>query len=153
MEPAGSSCTLGLPIEISDSMKKLLPLILLLGLQGVAANDGTYLACVGHSGVASMQDQKPLYVRSITSNEEPVEGSILVGRDKIIVEGIFLMAGKYDVCAESAQITTFAPACYPGDPDKLNDSGTLNKVTGQVRYHGGEYLVILRCKKAAKLVE
>ena len=112
-------------------------------VQCAVAASTTYLACTGYSGTAAMQSQMPIENRTITAAKSVVSGSIAVSAKQIEVEGIPLMSGPYDVCQSSDQSLIFAPACYPGEPDKFGDLGVLNKVTGVVRYHVGDALFIL----------
>jgi hypothetical protein len=74
---------------------------------GIAA-DGSYLACIGHSGMSPKQDLIPLLSRTITTNETTERGSIFVGADKIMVEGIPWMIGDYKMCENSDQVTIFS---------------------------------------------
>lgn len=143
-----------LGVNEDTPMRFVLPLLLVVyALQSVSAAEGNYLSCAGHSGTAPMQDQIPLLSRTITANKGPEKGSILIGTDKIVVEGIPGMMGEYEICENSDQTIVFSPACYPGAPDKFGDLGILNKVTGDVRYHVGESLFVLSCRKATKLVK
>jgi hypothetical protein len=126
--------------------------LMMFSLCGVAA-EGTYLDCTGHSGTSPMQDLIPLLSRTITANEGPEKGSIFIGTDKIAVEGIPWMMGEYKLCENSDQVILFSPACDRSNPDRFTNLGILNKVTGDVRYHVGESLFILKCRKAIKVVK
>lgn len=126
--------------------------LMMFSVCGIAA-EGSYLACTGYSGTSPKQDLIPLLSRTITANKGPEKGSIFVGADKIAVEGIPWMLGKYKICENSDQVILFSPACDQSDPDKFRDLGILNKVTGDVRYHVGESLFILKCRKAEKVVK
>jgi hypothetical protein len=61
------------------------------------------------------------------------------------------MAGPYGVCAESDQTLWFSPSGSPNfcaNNDLFNDLCVLNKVTGEVRYHMGEALYMVVCRRA-----
>lgn len=100
-----------------------------------------------------MQSSLPLESRTITKDDGSINGSISVSAKQVEVEGIPLMSGTYGICKESDQSLIFAVACYPGEPDKFQDSGVLNKITGVLRYHVGDALFILNCRKAEKLIK
>ncbi len=127
--------------------------IILGSVHCAIADSRNYLACSGYSGTAIMQSQLPLENRTITASKSAISGSISVSAKQLEVEGIPLMSGTYDICQSSDQSLLFAPACYPGDPDKFGDLGVLNKVTGTVRYHVGDALFILNCRKAEKVLK
>ena len=134
-------------------MKTVATLLLIVYAASSYAGKGSYLSCTGHSGQSPKQDLIPLLSRTITVNESPEKGSIFVGDDKVAVEGIPWMLGDYKICENSDQVILFSPGCFPGEPDKLHDFGILNKVTGDVRYHVGDSLFILNCRKAAKILK
>ncbi len=132
----------------------LLPLAL-VWVQCSVEPTGDYLSCAGRSGVASRQSQMPLVSRVITDSETEVRGSLHVSTNEIVVEGIPFMAGKYKICQNADQALWFSPtgsSSFCAGNDTFNDLGVLNKVTGEVRYHVGDALFILNCKKAAKIV-
>lgn len=117
-----------------------------------AKSEVSYLACKGFSGTAAYQSSLPLESRTISANESPIMGSIAITNGKLSIEGIPLMTSTYDICIKTDQSLIFASACDPANPDQFHDSGVLNKVTGNVRYHVGDVLFILSCKKVDKVV-
>jgi hypothetical protein len=127
--------------------------IVLSSVQCDVAAPKSYLACSGYSGTAAMQSILPIENRTITADKSAINGSIAITGKQIEVEGIPLMTGVYDICESSDQSLLFAPACYPGQPDKFGDFGVLNKVTGNVRYHVGDALFMLSCHKAEKVLK
>jgi hypothetical protein len=127
--------------------------IILSTVHCAVADSNSYFACSGYSGTSAMQDLIPLENRTITAAKSEENGSISVSAKQIEVEGIPLMSGTYDICESTDQVLTFSPACYPGETDKLKDYGVFNKVTGVVRYHVGDLLFILNCRKAEKLLK
>jgi hypothetical protein len=93
--------------------------------------------------------------RVITDYESEIRGSIHVSTNEVVVEGIPLMDYKYKICQNGDQALWFSPtgiSSFCAGNDAGNDLGVLNKVTGDVRYHVGDVLFILNCKKAAKIV-
>jgi hypothetical protein len=127
--------------------------IVLSSINCALASSKTYFACSGSSGTSAMQSQIPLENRTITANKSTESGSISVSAKQIEVEGIPLMSATYDICKSTDQVLIFSPACYPDDPNKFNDYGVLNKVTGSVRYHVGDVLFILNCRKSEKILK
>jgi malate/lactate dehydrogenase len=103
------------------------------------------------------QDLIPLLSRTITINETAEKGSIFVGADEIAVEGIPWMIGDYKMCENSDQLIIFSSYCNLPEKERKDGMqmsiGILNKITGDVRYHRGEQLFILKCHKAEKVVK
>lgn len=139
-------------------MRVMLAAFLMMFLSRGIAAEGSYLACTGHSGMSPKQDLIPLLSRTITTNETPERGSIFVGADKITVEGIPWMIGDdYKMCENSDQVIIFSSYCNLPEKERKDgmqmSMGILSKVTGDVRYHRGEQLFILKCHKAEKVVK
>ena len=135
-------------------MKLIITAFIILISVSCAANDSiSYFSCSGFSGTAERQSKLPIENRTITANKSEISGSISIDAKHIAIEGIPLMTGPYEICQSSDQAVMFAPACYPGEPDKFGDFGVLNKVTGRVLYHVGDALFILNCHKAKKVVK
>ena len=72
---------------------------------------------------------------------------------EVAVEGIPYMAGSYKICEESDQLIWFSPSEYCAGNDIANDLGVFNKISGDIRYHVGDALFILSCKKTDKLIK
>ena len=121
------------------------------------ASESEYLTCIGASGEAPSQNILPLQSRAITSLKTKIRASIRINGANVEIVGVpYLSAGPpYKVCHDSDQELWFSPSGIPdfcAHNDQFDDLGVLNKVTGEVRYHMGEMLYVMNCKRAEKLV-
>ena len=115
-----------------------------------------YFSCTGRTGIADHQSVLPLLSKEITSNESKVDGSMHITADSVIVDGIPFVASTYKICQNDDQTLWFSPSGskdYCAGNDQMSDLGVFNKVTGRLRYHGGDFLAILQCKKTIKLMK
>ena len=114
-----------------------------------------YFSCTGKTGIADGQAVLPLMSKGIASNESKVDGSMHITADRVIIDGIPWGVGTWQICQNDDQTLWFSPSgskdCVA--KDEMNNLGVFNKVTGRLRYHDGDFLAILQCKKTIKLMK
>jgi hypothetical protein len=135
-------------------MRKIIALPLILyALHCSAKPAGDYYSCTGSSGIASNQAQIPFVKRTITASKNAVTVSFYIGSKEVVVDGVPLMAGDYKICQSSDQALWFSPSdtsYFCGNSDVLDNLGVFNRATGELRYHDGDALFIVTCKKRGK---
>ena len=147
--------------EVGINMIRLLGGIVLIFISVTCFADDYYFSCAGITGIADYQSAMPLLRKEITSNETRVDGSMQITADKVIVDGIPFVASTYEICQNNDQMLWFSPSVskdFVGmDPcpsnDEVNDLGVFNKVSGKLKYHVGDFLAVLQCKKVNKLMK
>ena len=111
-------------------------------------SDQSYLTCTGTSGIADNQAAIPYWERVITGTPSTEDASVSITADRIKVSASRFVSGDFAICSKSVDEIVFAPGCFPNDPDKLSDSGHLNRINGQLWYHFGDIVLFLKCRPA-----
>ena len=118
------------------------------------ANEGSHtslFACHGREG--STKYQNPiLFTERVIPNEAASEivASIRVNGTTFVIEGnSHWVSGVYRACAKTEDSIWFSPSGGPqycNKNDQFQDLGVFNKVTGDLRYHVGDYLAVMTCR-------
>jgi hypothetical protein len=113
-----------------------------------------YFRCAGEIGTAAHQGGLFFTNREITGAKSRVSGSLGISTTALMFDGIPFVAGTYKICRNDDQSLWFSPSggeesC--ADKDIFDDMGVMNKVSGKVVYHVGDFLAILNCKPARKM--
>lgn len=142
-------------------MIKLLGGIVLIFISVTSFAEDYYFSCAGKTGIADYQSAMPLLRKEITSNETRVDGSMQITADKVIVDGIPFVTSTYQICQNDNQSLWFSPSGSKDyaligpcpSNDIASDLGVFNKVSGKFKYHVGDFIAILQCKKVNKLMK
>jgi hypothetical protein len=135
-------------------MKNLVLMFLLfISSVNVFATEDMYLTCEGKTGTSPLQSSLYFTARTITDAVTKVSGSVKISDKDILINGIPYVDGKYKVCSTDELNIYFSYGEYEDCVKDVNhDMGVLDKVTGKLTYHGGDFLAILHCKKTSKVI-